>query len=383
MDNEMVADFSALENLIGMTVPESSTPTTYPPTGPWVSWKLASAPKTSALAYDGAGRILRAKEQAKAWKKAGNKGKSPPSAIHRYTLVDVKASNLAEARRVLAATAAESSAAAADAAPAASAAPVAGAATHTIAHTGDTAVAAAPLPPPLVLPSPGPGGRTATLVVHFVVGDAVAHAAAHPGAYHLVVASALLDLFADLQRVVGVLAAAAVGDGGVLYAPLNFDGVTALAPSTAGWGEGEDDGGRGGAGGGGGDGDKGGVGLLDDGVAEARFHAGMDVEGGVAQSRTGRRLAGVLRAMGSLTVTAVGGSSWVVLPAAEGGGYVADEAYFLHCILTMMGATLAGDGTGDGDEVDAWLAKRRQQVEAGALEYVAHNLDYCAVVRRQ
>lgn len=157
---------------------------------------------------------------------------------------------------------------------------------------------------------------------------------------------------------------------------------------------------------------------------------------------------------------------------------MADEAYFLHCILTMMGETLAEDGTGDGDQVDAyvwegwgggkggggraarllarrggrvggpgggggvqkevdnsrealwrrgsapplrqstlpyrswlsvsylffrfccccfgdriccnplppplrWLTKRRQQVEAGALEYVAHNLDYCAVVRRQ
>lgn len=34
---------------------------------------------------------------------------------------------------------------------------------------------------------------------------------------------------------------------------------------------------------------------------------------------------------------------------------MADEAYFLHCILTMMGATLAGDGTGDGDEVDAYV----------------------------
>lgn len=157
---------------------------------------------------------------------------------------------------------------------------------------------------------------------------------------------------------------------------------------------------------------------------------------------------------------------------------MADEAYFLHCILTMMGETLAEDGTGDGDQVDAyvwegwgggrggggragrllnqaggacggagrggwgakrgqqqqgcaladgectafaavaasvpvvafrrlhvlpffcccfgdricchplppplrWLTKRRQQVEAGALEYVAHNLDYCAVVRRE
>lgn len=125
------------------------------------------------------------------------------------------------------------------------------------------------------------------------------------------------------------------------------------------------------------------MGLLDDDTAEARFHAGMDSEGGVAQSRTGRRLSGVLRAVEGVTVTAVGGSSWVVLPAAAGGGYVADEAYFLHCILTMMGETLAEDGTGDGDQVDAWLTKRRQQVEAGALEYVAHNLDYCAVVRRE
>lgn len=32
-----------------------------------------------------------------------------------------------------------------------------------------------------------------------------------------------------------------------------------------------------------------------------------------------------------------------------------DEAYFLHCILTMMGETLGADGTGDGDQVDAYV----------------------------
>ncbi|KAK1860471.1 hypothetical protein I4F81_003060 [Pyropia yezoensis] len=83
MGNKMVADFSALEYVIGMAVPESSTPTAYPKTGPWTAWKLATAPKTSALAYDSGGRILPAKAQAKAWKEAGKKGKPPPSAIRK------------------------------------------------------------------------------------------------------------------------------------------------------------------------------------------------------------------------------------------------------------------------------------------------------------
>lgn len=34
---------------------------------------------------------------------------------------------------------------------------------------------------------------------------------------------------------------------------------------------------------------------------------------------------------------------------------MADEAYFLHCILTMIGETLAEDGTGDGDQVNAYV----------------------------
>ncbi|GAB0493055.1 hypothetical protein MMPV_004327 [Pyropia vietnamensis] len=81
--NRMVTYFSVLECVTRMTVPESSTPTTYPQTGPWVSWKRAAAPKKSALAKDSAGRILPAKEQAMAWTKAGNKGKPPTSAIRQ------------------------------------------------------------------------------------------------------------------------------------------------------------------------------------------------------------------------------------------------------------------------------------------------------------
>lgn len=128
------------------------------------------------------------------------RGFFPTDVPVEYTLVDVKASNLAEARRVLAATAGTPPVTSTKEATTAVAAPVAGAATHTTAHTGDTAAAAAPPPPPLLLP--GRAGRSPPLTVLFQVGDAVAHAAAHRGTYHLVVASALLDLFADLGGVV-------------------------------------------------------------------------------------------------------------------------------------------------------------------------------------
>lgn len=76
------------------------------------------------------------------------RGFFPTDVPVEYTLVDVKASNLAEARRVLAATAGTPPVTSTKEATTAVAAPVAGAATHTTAHTGDTAAAAAPPPAP-------------------------------------------------------------------------------------------------------------------------------------------------------------------------------------------------------------------------------------------
>ncbi|MDE0464822.1 MAG: hypothetical protein OXH93_20555, partial [Caldilineaceae bacterium] len=67
---------------------------------------------------------------------------------------------------------------------------------------------------------------------------------------------------------------------------------------------------------------------------------------------------------------------------AVGGGYPADEAYFLGCILHFVESTLSGHPELDGGEFGEWLALRRGQVARGELVYVAHQLDYCGRVGR-
>ena len=84
-----------------------------------------------------------------------------------------------------------------------------------------------------------------------------------------------------------------------------------------------------------------------------------------------------MRANGA-EVLAAGSSDWVV--HAVGGGYPADEAYFLGCILHFVEMTLQGHPELDGGKFGAWLALRRGQLACGELVYVAHQLDYCGRV---
>ena len=49
----------------------------------------------------------------------------------------------------------------------------------------------------------------------------------------------------------------------------------------------------------------------------------------------------------------------------------ADERYFLARILDFVADAVEGTG----DEADAWLRTRRQQLDAGELSYVAHGYD--------
>jgi hypothetical protein len=96
------------------------------------------------------------------------------------------------------------------------------------------------------------------------------------------------------------------------------------------------------------------------------------------ESRCGRHLYGQLKQAGA-TVLASGSSDWVV-HAAPDGRYHADEAYFVEFILqTIEEALMARDDVPKAD-LRAWLDVRREQLAAGELLYIAHQIDYCGRV---
>ena len=170
--------------------------------------------------------------------------------------------------------------------------------------------------------------------------------------FDLIIAHALLDLLHLPTALPNLLQM--VRPGGLFYFSINFDGATLFLPEID-------------------------AGL--DGRIEALYHHSMDTRMTDGQpsgdSRTGRRLFHALRACGA-EVLAAGSSDWVVHPV--GGGYPADEAYFLGCILHFVESTLRGHPELDAREFEEWLAVRRRQVGGGELVYVAHQLDYCGRV---
>jgi hypothetical protein len=78
-----------------------------------------------------------------------------------------------------------------------------------------------------------------------------------------------------------------------------------------------------------------------------------------------------LAALGA-TPLAAGASDWVVY--GSGGGYEADEAYFLRCILSTIEGALRG--VIDDAALSDWLLVRRGQLERGELVFVARQLDF-------
>ena len=170
--------------------------------------------------------------------------------------------------------------------------------------------------------------------------------------FDLIVAHALLDLLHLPTALPSLLQM--VRPAGLFYFSINFDGATLFMPEVD-------------------------AGL--DGRIEALYHRSMDTRMTDGQpsgdSRTGRRLFHALRGCGA-EVLAAGSSDWVV--HSVGGGYPADEAYFLGCILHFVESTLRGHPELDAREFEDWLSIRRRQVGGGALMYVAHQLDYCGRV---
>lgn len=161
--------------------------------------------------------------------------------------------------------------------------------------------------------------------------------------WDLIVASAFLDLV-DVPVLLPFLKDL-VAPGGLLYLPLNFDGVTIFEPEI----------------------DP----ELDRLILET-YHRTMD-ERGAGDSRTGRRLFHWLRDAG-LNILEAGSSDWVVYP--KGGGYTPEEVYFLQSIFHFFEQSLGARAEIDPRQLSRWLNLRQQQVKRGALIFVAHQLDF-------
>lgn len=165
------------------------------------------------------------------------------------------------------------------------------------------------------------------------------------GTFHLVIAHAVLDLI-DLPAVLPGLQSL-LTEHGLAYFTCNFDGTTLFLPEYPGGEEQE---------------------IL------RRYHASMEARR-TGASRTGRRLLTMLQGPGCELVAA-GGSDWVIHP--RGRTYTGDEALFLHALVAGVEQELAGKSGPPPPGLAAWARSRHRQVEAGALTFVARNLDLLA-----
>jgi hypothetical protein len=165
------------------------------------------------------------------------------------------------------------------------------------------------------------------------------------GTFHLVIAHAVLDLL-DLPAVLPGLLAQLTSNG-LAYCTCNFDGATHFLPEYPGGEEQE---------------------IL------RRYHASMEARR-TGASRTGRRLLSLLQGPG-FELLAAGSSDWVIHP--RNGTYSGDEVVFLHALIATVEQELAGKSGPAPPGLAAWARTRHRQVEAGALTFLARNLDLLA-----
>lgn len=168
--------------------------------------------------------------------------------------------------------------------------------------------------------------------------------------WDLLVAHAFLDLV-SLPRTVPRLLRL-LRPGGLLYATLTFDGVTAFLPPTDA--------------------------ALDANI-EAAYHRTMDErridERPSGESRSGRHLLLELRRAGA-TLLAAGGSDWILF--AGPGGFTEDERFFLQTLVdTVADAVAQSIGASD---LRGWHATRRSQIDDGSLILIVHQIDVLARV---
>jgi SAM-dependent methyltransferase len=168
--------------------------------------------------------------------------------------------------------------------------------------------------------------------------------------FDLVVANAFLDLL-DPPRALPRMHRLCRPGGAFLFS-ITFDGLTAFEPEI----------------------DR----ELDNRVL-GLYHRTMDervVNGSRSgDSRCGRHLLTLLPRCGYRIIEA-GSSDWIVYPRDD--GYPADERFFLSCMLGFFEESLAPLAELDAGELQRWLRVRRQQLEAGTLVFLAHQLDVLA-----
>ena len=163
----------------------------------------------------------------------------------------------------------------------------------------------------------------------------------------VVIAAALLDLV-DLDSAVGELQHL-LRDGGLLYAPITFNGYTSFTPADP----------------------------LDDRI-ERLYHRHMDeVRDQPGSSRAGQQLLDRLPAAG-YSVLEAGGADWIIRPV--GGTYPAAESTAIGHLLATIDNALADypPEVLDPARRTAWIQRRREQLERGELTLVAHHLDLLA-----
>lgn len=181
---------------------------------------------------------------------------------------------------------------------------------------------------------------------------ALADPGAWQGPWDLVVAHAVLDLL-DVNRALPAILRLS-HPGTLWYFTINYDGLTIFEPE---------------------------IDRETDGLILDLYNRTMDerIIGGQlsGDSRTGRHLFRHLTAMG-LNVLESGSSDWVIFPRQK--RYPQEEALFLHAIVDTVDQALRNSPELDARMLDAWIAKRHQQIDAGILVYIAHQMDFLARV---
>ncbi|MFP4329172.1 MAG: class I SAM-dependent methyltransferase [Alkalispirochaetaceae bacterium] len=163
------------------------------------------------------------------------------------------------------------------------------------------------------------------------------------GGAELLIAHAVLDLFSAEEAT--EIADQLLGDGGLLYASITFDGESFFEP----------------------------VGNRDlDAAVRRAYHDSMARQG-VGASGFARKLLITLPAAG-MEIEEVGASDWIILPRE--GSYYPGEGAFLGSILSMVESSVRG--ALPEEQLEAWLEERREQLEGGRLVYIAHQLDILA-----
>ena len=164
----------------------------------------------------------------------------------------------------------------------------------------------------------------------------------NPPKSDLLIAHAVLDLFPMPDSLPKLFSLTR----GLAWLTINFDGVTTFEPMIHP--------------------------LLDEQI-ERLYHQTMDMRPTGGDSKSGRHLFSHFRSVNA-QVLAAGASDWVVYPA--NGGYPADEAYFLNCILHFFEQSLMDCPQLDRDDFSRWLVERRKQIEQAELIYIAHQMDF-------